>query len=94
MSWTRVRDVEVPATQHLQIFDVGADLSTEKSLKQVRKGAVRELGSILFDPEEYKDTNTQFSLESHKLDENELRRYAEMTSHIRRDISQRVSAMN
>ena len=57
MAWTRVRDLDLPLTQRIQVFDVEADLKADKVLKQVRNSAVRDLGSILFDPDEYKDAN-------------------------------------
>ena len=93
MAWTRVKELAFESLQRLQIFDVEADLKSDKILKQIRKGSVRDIGTILFDPDEYKDVNYQFSLENHKLHQDELLRYATMATNIRRNISQSVSAM-
>ena len=83
MAWTRVKDLELVTSQRIQVFDVEADLQADKSLKQVRKGAIRELGKILFDPDQYKDMNYQFSIDRHRLNTDELQIYAEMASEIR-----------
>ena len=83
MAWTRVKDLELVTSQRIQVFDVEADLQADKSLKQVRKGAIRELGKILFDPDQYKDMNYQFSIDQHRLNTDELQIYAEMASEIR-----------
>ena len=37
----------------MTIFDVETDILTDKSLKQVRKGSVREGSLLLFDPETF-----------------------------------------
>ena len=90
MAWTRVKELEQAIQDRVQVFDVEADLLTNKSLKQVQKGAIRDLGKILFDPEEFKDVNYNFSVDNHRLDEEELYNYAKMASSLRRNISQQV----
>ena len=36
------------------IFDIEEDLKSDKTLKQIRKAAIREAGVLLFDPDHYK----------------------------------------
>ena len=54
MQWTRVKRVTEATDHRMTIFDVEQDIMADKSLKQVRKDAVREVASLLFDPETYK----------------------------------------
>ena len=53
MFWTRVKSVDGANNQRMTIFDVETDILTDKSLKQVRKGSVREGSLLLFDPETF-----------------------------------------
>ena len=54
MYWTRVKRVTDAVNQRMTVFDVEQDMMTDKSLKQVRRDSVREVASLLFDPETYK----------------------------------------
>ena len=54
MYWTRVKNVAGAINQRMTIFDVETDIMTDKSLKQIRKGSVREGTSLLFDPETFR----------------------------------------
>ena len=91
MSWTRVKDIEATHMSRLKIFDVEEDLKADKSLKQIRKGAVRDLGQMLFDPDDFKDQADQLRVDAYKLTEEELRAYAELSASIRQRISQKAS---
>ena len=53
MSWTRVKEVATAGQKRMTIFDVEADLNADRSLKQIRKGSAREIGTMLFDPYSY-----------------------------------------
>ena len=37
----------------INVFDVASDLEWDKNLKAIRKGTVKDLGEILFDPAAY-----------------------------------------
>ena len=54
MYWTRVKSVAGAINHRMTIFDVETDIMTDKSLKQIRKGSVREGTSLLFDPETFR----------------------------------------
>ena len=41
----------------------------DRNLKQIRKDSVREVGSLLFDPEALKDDEFYLTFDSHKLDQ-------------------------
>ena len=65
MYWTRVKNVEQAVNQRVTIFDVEEDLQADKSLKQIRKGSVRNLGTILFYQETFKDLTDQLTIANH-----------------------------
>ena len=52
--WTRFKSVAGAINHRMTIFDVETDIMTDKSLKQIRKGSVREGTSLLFDPETFR----------------------------------------
>ena len=76
MFWTRVRAVEGQASQRGAVFNVEDDLQADKALQQVRKGAVRELGQMLFDPDDFKGKEEQLTFASHQLTSDQLLEYA------------------
>ena len=78
----------------MTVFDVEQDLKADKNLKQVRKGSVRNLGKMLFDPEDFKDKSDQLTIARHRLNEERLYDYAKMASNIRKEISQKVSRLS
>lgn len=53
VQWTRVRNVEKMTNTRITVFDVEKDLAADEGLKAVRKGAVRQEGVVIFDPDEY-----------------------------------------
>ena len=42
MYWTRVKNVKLAINQRVTVFDVEQDISTDRTLKQVRKNSARE----------------------------------------------------
>ena len=90
MSWTRVLEVEAAANKRIQAFDVEQDLKQDKTLKQIRKGAVRDLGAMVFDPDDYSEMREQLTIANYKLEENKLLEYAKRASAIRHKISASV----
>ena len=54
MSWTRVMLVSNSVRSSVGIFDIEEDLKSDKTLKQIRKAAIREAAVLLFDPDHYK----------------------------------------
>ena len=93
MHWTRVRAVEGASTKRVTVFNVEDDLQADKALQQVRKGAVRELGQMLFDPDEFKGTEDQLTMADHRLSSDQLLEYAKMATAIRRDLISRAEAL-
>ena len=88
MFWTRVVLVDPDANTSIEIKDVEADIIADKALQQIRKSAVRETGSLLFDPEEYKDRQQPLRIASHQLTDKQLLDYAKEATRIMRVISQ------
>ena len=66
-----------------RVFDIEKDLDADRVLKQVRKGAVREQGAILFDPDAWKGRDEELKMDKCKLSEDELRNYAKVATEIR-----------
>ena len=91
MSWTRVKYVHAANISRPRIYDVEEDLKADNSLKAIRKGAVRELGEMLFDPADFKDQADQLRVNDYKLDEDQLLAYAKLATTIRQQIRQRAS---
>ena len=48
-------------------FDVEDDLNKDRFMKQIRRGAVRDLGALLFDPDDFKDQKEHLTLSNFKL---------------------------
>ena len=69
MSWTRVKYLEQAVNQRVTIFDVEQDLHADRNLKQIRKDSVRDVGTLLFDPEAFKDYECELTFATHKLDQ-------------------------
>ena len=63
-------------------------------MKQIRKGSVRDLGKILFDPEDFKDKSDQLTFARHSLNKEQLFDYAMMASKIREEISEKASKLS
>ena len=87
MSWTRVRCVENSMHHRMTIFDVDEDLNADRSLKQIRKGSAREIGTMLFDPYSYDAEKEQLTIDNYKFEEEQLLEYAKLASQIRRKLS-------
>ena len=55
MSWTRVKEVTTAVGFRISVLNVETDLRQDKALKEIRKGALRELGAMIFDPDNFKE---------------------------------------
>ena len=53
-TWTRVVSRESMSHGKITVFDIEKDLEADKVLQRVRSGAIREPGTLLFDPDEWK----------------------------------------
>ena len=88
--WTRVRSRDLLSHQRITVFDIEKDLETDKVLKRVREGAVREQGTFLFDPDSWKGRDEELKLDSHKLAAEELRDYARIATDVRKKFKERA----
>ena len=50
MFWTRVLLVDNENNENIEIKDVETDIIADKTMQQIRKSSVREMGNLLFDP--------------------------------------------
>ena len=55
---------------------------------------MRDLGKILFDPEDFKDKSDQLTIARHSLNKEQLFDYAMMASKIREEISEKASKLS
>ena len=81
--WTRVKSLHQMIHETNRVFDIEKDLDADRVLKQVRRGAVREQGAILFDPDAWKGRDEALKMDKCKLSEDELRNYAKVATEIR-----------
>ena len=51
MNWTRIKETSNAPFQRVAIYDVEADVNSDKALKQVRRDMSRSTSTLLFDPE-------------------------------------------
>ena len=88
--WTRVKSREQMPHQRITVFDIEKDLATDKVLKAVRSGAIREKGEILFDPDEWKGRGDELTIDKCKLTRDELMKYAATATEIRRKLQEKA----
>lgn len=69
--------------QRITVFDIEKDLDTDKVLKAVRTGSIRDGGEILFDPDLWKGKDDELTIDGSKLPEDELRTYAKIATEVR-----------
>ena len=94
MYWTRVKELDTVNQSRMTVFDVEQDIKADKSIKQIRKGSVRDLGKILFDPEDFKDKSDQLTFARHSLNKEQLFDYAQKASRLRNEISEKASQLS
>ena len=63
-------------SNRIQLHDVDSDILWDKNLKKIRSGTTRDLGEMLFDPDEYKGQTNTLTFERYALNETELYEYA------------------
>jgi len=90
--WTRVRSRDTLSHQRITVFDIDNDLDKDKVLKRVREGAVREQGSFLFDPDEWKGRDDELTIKKSELSEDQLRDYARIATEVRQNFMGRAEA--
>ena len=59
----------------------------------MRKGAIREVQPLLFDPDAYKGQSEQLTLENYGLSQEQLLEYAKVTSKIRAELDRRAAGL-
>ena len=91
MSWTRVKYLEQAVNKRVTIFDVETDLLTDKNLKKIRKDSVREVGTLLFDPEAFKESECELTFAKYRLDKQQLHGYAKAAIKIRKSFSEKAA---
>ena len=82
--WTRVKAVHVMKQLTPQLFDIAKDLESDKSTTIARAHISGGLGQVLFHPDDFNGKGYDFSLEKHKLSQEELSIYGEMATKIRK----------
>ena len=66
-------------------------MEQDKYLKQIRKDVARQPGTLLFDPETFRDMSDELTLVRHALSQAQLLEYAKVASKVRRALSAEVA---
>ena len=53
MYWTRVKDVYATKGKRLDVFNVEEDLKNDKQMKAIRRITTKDIGELLFDPNDF-----------------------------------------
>jgi len=67
-----------------QLFDIDKDLQSDKQTTIARAHLTGSHGQVLFHPDDFNDRGYDFSLDKHRLSQEELSVYGEMATHIRK----------
>ena len=81
--WTRVKSRQMMQKPRINVFDVASDLEWDKNLKAIRKGTVKDLGEILFDPDAYNRSDDTLLLQNNQLSDVQLLEYAKIATILR-----------
>ena len=81
------------AGKRVTVFDIHKDLDADKALKAVRAGSVREKGTFLFDPDEWKRRGEELKIDQHTLQQDQLREYAVLASKLRQRLEASAKAV-
>ena len=79
-------------SKRIQLFDVTNDLQWDKNLQRIRNGITNDLGTMLFDPDEYKNQGNVLTFQRYKLDANALLEYAKRASALRTMFKERAAS--
>ena len=79
-------------SKRIQLFDVANDLQWDKNLQRIRNGITNDLGTMLFDPDEYKNQGNVLTFQRYKLDANALLEYAKRASALRAMFKERAAS--
>ena len=90
MYWTRVLLVDAATIEAIEVKDVEADILTDKTMQQIRRSSVRETGTLIFDPEEFKQQQEPLTIANYQLSREQLLKYGKKATRIMRAISQSV----
>ena len=90
MYWTRVLLVDAAAIDTIEVKDVEADIIADKTMQQIRRSAVRETGTLIFDPEEFKHRQQPLTIANYQLTPAQLLKFGKQATRIMRIISRSV----
>ena len=91
--WTRVKSLKKMKNNRYQLFDVANDLQWDKNLQKIRNGITRDLGEMLFDPDNYKGKGDVLTFKRQRLDEQSLLKYARKATSLRAVFKQKAASI-
>jgi len=90
--WTRVVNRDRMSHDKILIWDIEKDLADDKVRKVVRARSTIDVGEVLFDPDSWKGKDGELKIDKHKLDEDQLRKYAIMATKVRQKFKAKIGS--
>ena len=84
LRWTRVLTLESMLADNAPVFNIDLDVQSDSNIELVKKQLGSESSQLLFDPDEYRGNGEELTVLRQTLSEEELLRYAQMASRLRR----------
>ena len=76
------------------IYNVTTDLDWSRQLKQIRKMVSDVKGNFLFDPDSFKGSNYNFSVEEHRMNNDQLLTFGEIASALRESFTRKADSID
>ena len=81
--WTRVKALASMKTTTVQAYDLALDLASDNMLGIVKGHLLQAKGECIWDPQQYDGKQYNFSIERHRLSQEELQAFGIMATQIR-----------
>ena len=91
--WTRVKAIHSMKTTNIQLFDLRKDVQADNIGNQVKGHLGAHTSTVVFDPDSYNKKQYNWSLEHHRLNQDELKTYGEMATTIRKRFELDISLL-
>ena len=85
--WTRVATFEEMAKPKVRTYNLAADMKRGYDFSNLRFHLQNETDLLIFDPESYKGKDNLLTIESQRLQHNDLLAFGELTTRLRRQFN-------
>ena len=93
LQWTRVQTFETMKSEQIMIHDFKKDLQLDKLQKTQQDELEHGDGCFMFDPFKLNTQSTDFSIAANKLSDDELLKYAKLSTELRQSFSQKADTL-